>query len=153
MRDTKTATTPKRKANKVLLVLLIWVNSVLLYIYRDFLLSPFFWLGYLVFGLFGAFILGSGNPSFERGSRILTFVVLVVSYLVSLRYPGTLVFTAGFVGLFSGLGLRVMFWDTSQGKWAYCATCGRQMQITTNENGIFCSKGHVISTPKPKPAG
>ncbi len=144
---------PKRKPNMVLLVLLVWVNAPLLYIYRDFLSSPLFWLGYLVFGLFGAFILGSGNPLIDRVSRILAFVVLLISYLVSLRYPGTLVFTAGFVGLFSGLGLRAMFWDTSRGKWAYCNSCGRRMLTMRRENGVYCSKGHLISPLEPKPAG
>jgi hypothetical protein len=144
---------PKRKPTIVLLILLVWVNAVLLYIYRDYLLSPLFWLGYLVFGLFGAFILGSGNPLIDRVSRILAFVVLVVSYLVSLRYPGTLVFTAGFVGLFSGLGLRAMFWDRTKGKWVYCDTCGRRMLTTQSENGVYCIKGHLISPLEPKPAG
>lgn len=110
----KAASTSKRKANVLLLILLIWVNAVLLYIDKDFLSAPLFWLGYLVFGLFGAFILGTGRPAFERVGRILTFVVLVISYLISVRYPGTIVFTAGFVGLFSGLGVRVIFWDPTR---------------------------------------
>jgi hypothetical protein len=103
--------------------------------------------------LFGVFLLGSGRPVVERVSRIFAFLILVASALIYVRYPGTLSFTAGFVGLFSGIGLRAIWYVNFQAEYVHCSVCGTNVWATKKKNGVFCNKGHLISSLEPNRAG
>ena len=99
-----------------------------------------FWVGYAVYSLLSAFILGSERPSVEKLSRILVFAVLFGSYILTLSYPGTLVFIAGFGGMFSGIGVRALLWLDLRSQWAHCSVRGTDVWAEKKKAGLYCPK-------------
>lgn len=102
------ANLPRRKPPLFVLIVFVWVTAVFLYINRNYLSDPLYWLGFLVYGLFGGSIAGIKRPALLKISGIVVVLVLSISYAIAVRHPETWTFIAGYAGFFTGIGIRII---------------------------------------------